>query len=240
LHGSFIRWSDDTMKNAIWVYVFLAGLSILFVFVSLLIVLFGARPSLVKRKLRLGGLIIAFNTMLSGCYSNSGETGKISCYGVGNDEKNRVGSDRDTDTTLDTDTLRTTDTATGEDIMCYEVELTDSDSIDAVDSETGAVFSNDDLACYDTEEEIPTPIDTDIECYDIAEYSTDTETQETAPQNADAGDSDTTDTAYTETDIACYAAPEDSDATRDPVEEDAGGPSNAVDLFNSKKENTEE
>ena len=223
LHGSFIRWSDDTMKNAIWVYVFLAGLSILFVFVSLLIVLFGARPSLVKRKLRLGGLIIAFNTMLSGCYSNSGETGKISCYGVGNDEKNRVGSDRDTDTTLDTDTLRTTDTATGEDSMCYEVELTDSDSIDAVDSDTRGVFSIDDIACYDT-----------------AEYPTDTETQETTPQNADAGDSDTTDTAYTETDIACYAAPEDSDATRDPAEEDAGRPSNAVDLFNSKKENTEE
>ena len=212
------------MKQIAWLYVVLAALAVAFSAVSIAIVMLGPRPLLVSKKLKLGALIISFNTMLAGCYSakdskdtetpdsGAADTGtqpvEVTCYG---------------DVPPVDTGAPSTETDTGEppidsEILCYEVtNETDVECYVDVSSDDSDVPSIDtEIACYDTEVDTGEPwIETDIECYDPSmDYPTDSE-----EPVIDAG-------IPSDTDIECYSAVEDvSDAspvedTEDPASDD--------------------
>ncbi len=129
------------MKQVLWIYAALIGLSLAFGILSALSFLFGARPGLIAQKLRLGSMIIALNTLLAGCYASSKPA---------EDAGPKPLRLADTGQRSDTDTRSRTDTATSND--------------------TPTESPTDMPGCYDTDVPLPTddPPDTptEIECYD--------------------------------------------------------------------------
>ena len=95
-------------KHALPLFLALAGLSVAFAAVSVLVSALGERPSLIRRKFRLGGMIIALNAALGACTAQGGSDDRLTCYGATED----TGSDSDSDTDTDTGTDTGTDTDT--------------------------------------------------------------------------------------------------------------------------------
>ena len=77
------------LKNRILTFVAQLGLSISFAGVSALMFVFGARPGLLRHKLKLGATLVALSTALSGCGKGEENNNKESdqptdfeCYGA--------------------------------------------------------------------------------------------------------------------------------------------------------------
>jgi hypothetical protein len=187
------------MKNILILYAAQIGLSLLFVAISVLIFFFGARPGLIKHKLKIGSMLLAFNAMLAGCF-NSTDTNTAKGNGDSSTDSDSKGTDivecyvappvDDTDsasapTATDSESESEIDT---EDIMCYDPVMEDSDSGSDSDSDTKEW-------------------ETDIECYVMPSEDSDSETETPRP---DAGvDSD--DVKEWESDIECYDMPADGE-----------------------------
>jgi hypothetical protein len=127
-------------KHALPLYAALAALALAFAAVSFLVFAFGDRPALVRRKFRLGGMIIALNAALSGCTNaRDASDDPPMCYGATED----AGADSDTDTDTDSDSDADTDTDTSTDsgtegLECYDVAV-ETMIIDVPGAEDGVI-----------------------------------------------------------------------------------------------------
>lgn len=120
------------------------ALSAAFVVICGLILIFGDRPSLVRRKLKIGAMIIMFNGLISGCHTvgNPDDENYPTCYDIA-EPADTSDVDTDTDSDVDGDSDSDTDSDTDSDADAD----TDSDTDADVDSDTDS--DTDEVMCYD-------------------------------------------------------------------------------------------
>lgn len=123
------------------------ALSVAFVVICGLMLVFGDSPSLVRGKLKIGAMIIMFNGLIAGCRTvgDPDDGPFVSCYDI-EDTTSSSDGDADTDSDVDGDTDSDSDTVSDSD-SDFDSD-SDADSDADSDSDSDVDSDTDEVSCY--------------------------------------------------------------------------------------------